>query len=117
MIRAMIAGSFVVVLALGSTLAPVAVFANPAGGHSASPTSHVRSFRHDRAHRFAPYVPYYYGYGYGYDTGADYAAPPPPPAKPVAEKPVTESRRGCEPQTYSVPSSEGGESKITILRC
>jgi hypothetical protein len=112
MIRTIVAANFAVLLAFGSSFAPVAVSANPVGGHSASSKGHVAPFRH-RAHRYFPYAPYYYGYDYG----ADYGAPPLPPAKPVAEKPVTENRRGCESQTYMVPSSEGGESQVMILRC
>ena len=54
----------------------------------------------------------YYGYGYGYGYGAGYVAPPPP-----AEKAVAETRRGCEPQSYKVPSSDGAEKEVTILRC
>jgi len=91
------------------------VAANPRGGHSASPSNTaVRLHRH---HSFYPYAPYYYfSYGPGYVV--DETPPPaPPPPKPVAEKPEAPAKRGCDPQTYKVPSADGGESQVTVLRC
>lgn len=106
--------SFASLLALGAFFSPAAVAANSRGGQSAN-SNHAVPFRHHHRHRI--YVPYYYG-GYGYDYGVDYAPPPAAPvAKPTAEKPAAEPRRGCEPQSYSVPTADGGESKVTVLRC
>lgn len=117
MIRTIVAG-VAAAAALGSMLVSVDVAANPRGGQSMNSASHGN--RHHRVHRFYSYVPYYYGYGYGYGSGyvVDDAPPPAPSAaKPVAEKPAAESKRGCEPQTYSVPAAGGGESQVTVLRC
>jgi hypothetical protein len=120
--RAIIASSCVVVLALGSVFAPVAVSARSMDGHFASSGRHVTPFRHHRTHRFYPYALYYYGYGYGYgygyDYGADYVPPPQPLAAiPVTKKPAAEVRRGCESQIYKVPAFDGGEKDVTIRRC
>lgn len=106
-----IAAGIAVVMAICTMFVPGAGAANSRGGHSANPTGHAAPYRHHRAHRFYSYAPYYYGYGYDY--GADVAPPPAPAAKPAA----VEVRRGCESQTYSVPSSSGGESQVTVLRC
>jgi hypothetical protein len=111
MIRLMVIGNVLILLGMGSVLAPVEVSAKSAGVHqSAHHPIKVAPTRHHRnVNRFIWFGSRYYGpYDYGQ---ADDVAPPP------REKPVTENRRGCEPQTYSVPSSEGGESQVTILRC
>ena len=91
------------------------VSANPRSGHSVAPSNPtVRSHHH---HRFYPYAPYYY-YSYGPGYVVDETPPPaPPPPKPVAEKPEADAKRGCDPQTYTVPSAAGGESQVTVLRC
>ena len=107
--------------ALGATLVIDAAAANSRNGQSANTSRHGAPFHHHRKHRINPYVPYYYGgYGYGYTYVYDVDYGPPPPAqaaKPAAPKPAVETRRGCEPQTYSVPGSDGGESQVTVLRC
>jgi hypothetical protein len=116
MTKPILPASVAVLFGLGTLLAPAAVPAASMSGHSAGVNTNAPAFRHHRTHRHFPYLPYYY-YGYGYDYGTDYAPPPPPPpAKTsVIEKPA-ETRRGCESQTYKVPSDEG-EKEVTILRC
>jgi hypothetical protein len=111
MIKVIVAGFTALILA--TVLAPGGSVADARSGAGNS-ANHV-VFRNHRFHRFYRYAPYYYGYGYD-----DYDVPPPPApaiAKAPAEKSTAEIRRGCEPQTYSVPSSSGGESKVTVLRC
>ena len=112
MIRTIVAGIAAATL-LGSAFISVEVAANPRGAPSASANGQfVR--HHHRNNRFYPYAPYYYyGYGPGYVDDTPIAIPPP---KPVAEKPA-DTKRGCDPQTYTVPSADGGESQVTVLRC
>jgi len=99
---------------LGSALASVEVAANPKGGSPAAANGQIVRHHH-RNNRFYPYAPYYY---YGYDQGyvVDEAPAAAPPPKPTAEKPA-ETKRGCDPQTYTVPKADGGESQVTVLRC
>jgi hypothetical protein len=71
------------------------------------------------------------GYGGSYSPAADAfpydappdsypsAAPPPPYAGPVRERIiyVMPARPSCSTQTYKVPSENGGERSINIVRC
>ena len=118
MIRPAIIASFLILLGIGLLLVPAGAPANAAGvhqfgnrpshQHQATPRRHHRHFN-----RYVPWVPGYYG---SYDYGvADTASPPPPPAP--REKPVAETRRECEPKTYTVPAADGGESQVTVIRC
>jgi hypothetical protein len=122
MTKAVIIGVCGALLTFGAFILPDAAIARAAGGHSMGAPGHaVAPFRHHRPRRVYPYLPYYGGYGYGYDYEpeiyAPASAPPPPAANSAAEKPAVESRRGCEPQNYTVPSASGGESQVTVLRC
>jgi hypothetical protein len=92
---------------VGCVLAPVGVSARSNGAHaSAHPSSPTSVSRHHHRRFFVGGSRYY---PYGSTTDESY----PPPA----EKPVAQVRRGCEPQSYSVPSADGGESNVTIVRC
>ena len=113
MIRLMI--GVIILLALGIALVPVGVSAKSTGVHQfthhpihAGPKRHHR--RQNRVILFAP--PYYAYDDYGYAETA-----PPPPPSPPHEKSVSENRHGCESQTYTVPTSTGGESQVTVIRC
>jgi hypothetical protein len=115
MVRTIVAiAGFAAFLSFGALSLHNAMAASSHSSPSASTTGHGNFHRHHRTNRF--YAPYYY---YGYPNGYDYSTDNPPPAvtKAPAEKPVAETRRGCEPQTYSVPGADGGESQVTILRC
>ena len=115
MIKPVIVAGFFTLLGVGCMLAPVGVAAKSGGPHAVAhaPFPSAQNWHHRRTNRFIPYgYSYYPPYPY-YDSGeSDYAAPPPP-----KEKPVAETRRECEPKTYSVPSETGAESKVTIVRC
>jgi len=114
MSKVIVISSCVAALTFGVMSVPVS--AASTSGHSVSSSGHGVPFRHHHGRRFYPYAPYYYyGYGSGYDDGTDYA--PPPIAKSAPAQPAAEARRGCEPQSYTVPSASGGESQVTILRC
>jgi hypothetical protein len=114
MSKIVVVSSLVIGLIFGVIIVPVS--AASMSGHSMSSSGHGAAFRHHHARRFYPYAPYYYyGYGYGYDDSTDYV--PPPATKPAPLQPAAEARRGCEPQSYTVPSANGGESQVTILRC
>jgi hypothetical protein len=103
-----------VVFGIGSLSVPAGLSANSASAQSSmhSP-SHATPRHHHRFTRF-----YYYGTPYYYDDSYDYAPAPvaAPPAPPKAA-PVEETRRECEPKTYSVPSADGSERKVTVVRC
>lgn len=115
MIKSAIATGILTIFGIGCMLAPAAVSARSVGSHAAAhaPTQNAASWHHRRANRFIPFgYTYYPSYPY-FDSGqTDNAAPLLP-----KEKPVAETRRECEPKTYSVPSESGGDSKVTIVRC
>ena len=115
MIKPMIMTSFVALVGVGCVLAPVGVAARSSGSHASAhaPSQGASNWSHRKTSRFIPYgYSYYPRYPY-YDSGeADNAAPLQP-----KEKAVAETRRECEPKTYSVPSETGAESKVTIVRC
>ncbi|HTS41152.1 MAG TPA: hypothetical protein VMH84_11510 [Xanthobacteraceae bacterium] len=102
-------------MTIGCLFATDAVFARSAGTDHF--VAHHPTFppRHHMPGRTL-LVPYYYGYGSVYEPA--YAPPdesPPPPAQ--VQKSVEEPRRVCEPQTYKVPTANGGESQVTVVRC
>ena len=115
MIKPVIGSCFFALVGVGCVLAPVDVAARSNGSRASAhaPTQSSPNWHHRRTNRFLPYgYSYYPPYPY-YDSGeSDSTAPPQP-----KEKPVAETRRECEPKTYSVPTETGGESKITVVRC
>ena len=114
MIKPAIIAGFLALLGVGCVLAPVAVSARSVGSHAAAhPPSSAAQAMHHRFNKRTGFWGYYPYGSYGSYGDGSYAAPPPP----STEKPVAENRRDCEPQIYSVPSSDGGESKVTIVRC
>lgn len=113
MVKSIVITGLLFLFGIGSMFSPVGVSANSAGANSSMHSPGHAGPRHH--HRFTRY--YYYGSPYYYDDEYDYA-----PAAKVApavpkEQPVAETRRECEPKTYSVPSADGGESKVTVVRC
>jgi hypothetical protein len=109
MIKPEIMIGFFAMVGVGCVLAPVGVSARSSGAHASAHHSSPAPVLHHRKHRrFFVWGSSYYPYG---SSGDENYAPPP------VEKPVAQVRRGCEPQSYSVPSADGGESKVTIVRC
>lgn len=117
MIKPIFATTFVAALAFGSVLGPVEAFARSGSGHQigAHSFNHAVPGHHRHANRFIRpfrrgvlFGPRYY---YDHEPSDDVAPPSP------GEKPVAETRRSCEPQNYTVPTSGGGESQVTIIRC
>ena len=115
MIKPAIVTGFFALVGVACVLAPVGVAARSTGSHASAhaPIQGAPNWHHRKANRFVPFgYSYYRPYPY-YDSGeADNGAPLLQKVKTVAE-----TRRECEPKTYSVPSETGGESKVTIVRC
>jgi len=112
MIKRVIMAGFFTVLGAGCMLVPVAVSARSVGSHAAAhPPGNTAQALHHRFNR----RPVYWGY-YPYGSYGDESRAAPVMSAP-AEKSVAETRRECEPKTYSVPTEAGGESKITVVRC
>ena len=113
MIKPAIITSFFALVGIGCMLAPVGVAARSIGSHVSvhAPSQKGQVWHHRKANRFMPYG-YSYSRPYPYSDSDDDDA-----LSPSKQKPVAEARRGCEPQSYSVPATSGGESKVTILRC
>lgn len=111
MIKPLVMAGALALLAIAGMSAPYGIAVLAAGAHmSAHAPSHAPPVFH---HRKSNRLFWSYGY-YPYGSYGDADATPPPPP---SEKPVAETRRECEPKSYSVPSSSGGESQVTIIRC
>ena len=110
MIKPVIISGFLAVLGIGAMFAPIGATAKAAGAHQSMHSPNQAAPSHPRRHngRYIWFGSGYYG-PYDYGPGGDVAPPPPPP--------VPEVRRECEPKTYTVPTVEGGESKVTVVRC
>jgi hypothetical protein len=64
---------------------------------------------------FGYYDDWYSGYGY-YDPST--VTPEEPPTYPTAAYPyVKPPRSSCSTQTYKVPSENGGEASVNVVRC
>jgi hypothetical protein len=68
-------------------------------------------------------APWYTDYGapwYSGDDESTYVAPDeqrPSEGSPPPDSNISPARSGCRAQTYKVPSEDGGETSVKVVRC
>jgi hypothetical protein len=90
-----------------------------AGHHFAEARGHFGREGHLRGRRFAPGwgAPYGYYADSGYYDPSTVASDEEPTYQTTAYPYVKPPRSSCSTQTYKVPSEDGGEASVNVVRC